>query len=176
MRVTSSPPISTPPPPTTAQPPNDPSNGQARIYTNPNTGKTHVFVGDGDDRINVHFNADGSATVNVNGEVHELTAEQASNLVVRGASGSDTITVTSDPALQSVPGVTLRGGHGHDIIVGGSGSDRIHGGRGDDSLDGGGGPGDEVWGGRGHDDFNNTDGDTVHRGLRDANVSPVIGA
>ena len=77
--------------------------------------KTTIDAGKGNDDIHVHTNFDGSVDVTVNDETHHFTAEQAQNLVVKGGSGSDSITY-SGSALTSRPNITIDGGSGNDMI------------------------------------------------------------
>lgn len=86
--------------------------------------RTVVDPGKGDDSVQVTRNEDGSATVTVNGERHELTPEQARNMRVTGGAGNDTITVVDNrDALHP----NYRFGTGTPTIEGGDGADRFEG-------------------------------------------------
>jgi len=68
------------------------------------------------DVIDIKYHADGSATVTVNGEEFEFTAEEAANLTVDGGDGNDTITVDLENSA-GTNGLTIVGGNGDDSIM-----------------------------------------------------------
>jgi len=110
-----------------------------------------VFAGPDNNSVNVNYNCDGTATVTVDGQKFEFSAEQAKNLKVYGGSGDDQIDVTGEAPADAQ--LTLNGGAGNDFIEGGSGSEDISGGSGEDSIYGGGGD-DSITGGSGNDYIN----------------------
>ncbi len=148
---------------------------EARVFTDNSTcpPKTVVDAGDGDDNIRVSCDPcrPGGVIVDVNGEKHHLTPEQARNLEIRGGKGNDTIIVDPDVKVGNWfdrltnRGITLDGGDGDDFIVGGGGNDTIRGGRGDDIILGGDGD-DRINGGDGDDLIMDWSGNNRMRGGR----------
>jgi Ca2+-binding RTX toxin-like protein len=142
---------------------------QATVTEQPN-GKLVLDAGSGDDNIRVSKGYNGGINVNVNGENHYFTAEDAKRLEIRGGSGNDRITVDANVRT----GLTLKGGDGDDTIIGGSGNDRIFGGNGNDVLLGrggndyinGGNGNDLILGGRGNDTLVGGNGNDVIGGGR----------
>jgi Ca2+-binding RTX toxin-like protein len=122
------------------------ANQPQATVTEQQNGKLVLDAGAGDDKIRVSQGYNGGINVNVNGENHYFTAEDAKRLEIRGGSGNDQITVDANVRT----GLTLKGGAGDDTIIGGSGNDRIFGGSGNDILLGRGGN-DYINGGSGND-------------------------
>jgi Ca2+-binding RTX toxin-like protein len=121
-------------------------NQPQATVTEQQNGKLVLDAGSGDDKIRVSQGYNGGINVNVNGENHYFTAQDAKRLEIRGGSGNDQITVDANVRT----GLTLNGGAGDDTIVGGGGNDRIFGGTGNDVLAGRGGN-DYINGGNGND-------------------------
>ncbi len=161
-------------------------------------GKTIIDAGKGSDDIHIHTNDDGSVNVNINGEDHHFSAQEAKNLEIRGGSGNDNITSSgeakgfsfnSDRGLFSGtglffggafsqntnPNLTIDGGKGNDYIEGGSGNDTILGGAGRDSILGGCGD-DKIDGGDGNDVIMGECGnDVIHGGRGNDSLSGGVG-
>jgi Ca2+-binding RTX toxin-like protein len=187
------PPLNCWPPRQPVEPPSLCPKPEAWVFTDYSSRppKTVVDAGDGDDQIRVSCNPGqpGGVIVDVNGEKHYLTAEQARNLEIRGGRGNDTIIVDQDVQVGhwfdrlnnrgitidggrgddfivgSRGNDTIRGGRGNDTIIGSEGDDNISGGRGDDSIFGGGGN-DRIAGGRGNDAIWGGEGDDTINGGR----------
>src|SRR4051812_45891801 len=114
---------------------------------------------DGDDRIGVTRNADGSLTVTNTGGWTTTRSGTYDSILVNGRPGNDLININSSVKLDTI----LYGAAGNDTLIGGSGDDRIYGGDGTDSLVGaagndslvslGGGSLDRYSGGAGIDSF-----------------------
>jgi Ca2+-binding RTX toxin-like protein len=117
-------------------------DGSAR----PSDGPIYINGGKGNDKIHIRDDDDGGVCVEVNGEEHFFTREEAERLVIRGGKGDDRIVNKTDI------GLSIDGGAGDDVLTGGGGDDRIRGGAGDDRIRGVGGD-DEVYGGTGDDDI-----------------------
>lgn len=153
-----------------------------------------VTTGPGDDHVRVVAGPDGTWSVLVGARFgehgihpsghHQLTADQARNLVIRTGSGNDVVEVPTGARLRFTlwtgggqdlvggpldRGVPLLGGggddriflgDGDDVALGGAGDDEIHGGTGIDSLHGQGGD-DRIVGGDGIDVVYGGRGDDV---------------
>jgi Ca2+-binding RTX toxin-like protein len=127
------------------------------ISTAPPTEQVVIETGDGDDNVQVTQDAStGEVTVNVNGEDHKFTGNDAQNLVIRAGNGNDTINVAPGVNVNLI----LRGEAGDDTIQGGAGNERIEGGAGNDTIDGGAGR-DYINGSTGNDKLYGGDGDDV---------------
>lgn len=103
------------------------ATGEARILKTAE-GKTLLQTGGGNDRVTIRQQADGSATADVNGEMHYFTAEEANNLIVDAGDGNDIVNVIGDLD------VGIKGGNGDDVIYGGTGDNRVSGGAGNDII------------------------------------------
>ncbi len=138
-----------------------------------------VTTGPGDDHVRVVAGPDGTWSVLVGtrfGEHgihhtghHQLTADQARNLVIRTGDGDDVaLGGAGDDEIHGVTGIdSLHGQGGDDRIVGGDGIDVVYGGRGDDVLLGGDGR-DVLEGGSGNDVVSGSaDGDVLSGGRGD---------
>lgn len=73
----------------------------------------------GNDKINVTQNSDGSINVNVNGKVTRYSEEEAKRLVIDAGKGDDEVTVDENVAI----GMHIAGGEGNDVLKGGAGND-----------------------------------------------------
>jgi len=114
------------------------------------------------DTVNVHYNADGSSVVTVNGEEFEFTAEETRDLAIHTGHGNDTVTVGGDSEGRG--GLSIYAGNGNDTITGGNGAETIYAGNGNDTVDSRGGN-DEIHGHSGNDTINAGSGnDTVDAG------------
>lgn len=113
-----------------------------------------VDAGDGDDEINVtQDKTTNDVTVEVNGEQHTFTGPDTNNLIIRGGTGNDRVTVDSGVTVD----LRIEGGDGNDYVRGGSGNDKIRGGAGNDELYGAAGN-DRIEAGEGNDVVSGGDG------------------
>ena len=119
-----------------------------------------IQSGSGNDEVAVDYHEDGSASVTINGETFEYSADEAKSLKFDLGSGNDTLTVTGD-AGENV--LEVHGGSGDDTLTGGVGEEHFFGDSGDDSIDAGGGN-DVIDGGTGDDRLHGGDGDDTLRG------------
>lgn len=104
-------------------------------------------TGDGDDRIEVLQNPNGSLDVGINGQVFETTLSPIQEVAIRAHGGDDVIRVDSGVRVNFI----IDGGEGNDTIEAlGSGNDRISGNGGDDVITVGRGN-NYVYGGAGDD-------------------------
>ncbi|MGH9379904.1 MAG: M91 family zinc metallopeptidase [Thermoanaerobaculia bacterium] len=126
-------------------------------------GRIALDAGAGDDRIRISQDqSTGEVAVDINGEVHTYTQQEASRLVVRAGAGDDFIDTNDDVTAN----LTLEGNDGEDFVVGGAGDDRIEGGTGKDTLFAGAGR-DYVYGGAGEDFIRGEEGDDILYGGND---------
>jgi len=128
---------------------------EAKVTRDPNG--TTIHAGGGNDKITVNENADHSVTVNVNGEQHHFTEEEAKTLTIDAGDGNDKVVVNGDT------GVTINGGRGDDLLMGGEGNDTLNGGEGRDIMAGGAGE-DILLGGAGDDRMYGQSGDDIMLG------------
>ena len=107
--------------------------------------------GDGDDKVDVSQNSDGSVRVTVNGEEYDVKLGQGQELGLRVGAGNDVVNVAPNVKVN----IVVDGGDGDDQITTGAGNDRVDGGAGNDTISGG----------EGRDDlFGNTGDDTIDGG------------
>lgn len=133
-----------------------PGASEATISTLPN-GRILLDTGGGDDRVEITQDpTSGEVTVDVNGEQHTFTREEANILVVSSGDGDDF--VNTDDGVTS--NLSFDGGEGDDFIIGGAGHDRMEGGAGDDLLFGGEGR-DYIHGASGEDFVRGEEGNDV---------------
>jgi len=140
------------------------------------TGEIVIITGSGDDNVTAQQHANGSATVIINGEVHEFSAREAQDLRIFLGEGNDSFVFTE--SQRGASNIYVYGGGGDDFLAGGRGDDRLSGGNGDDTILGGrgrdklnGGNGDDfIDGGRGCDDIIGGDGDDNLKGGRCADT------
>ena len=119
-------------------------------------GQTNIWLGSGNDKAHLHYNADGSGTLTVNGEKSELSKDEMKNVVLDAGRGNDQVVITGNPGLDNH--LTIAGGKGDDILQGGSGNEVIYGSKGQDVIYGGGGN-DTIDGGKGADYIDGGGGD-----------------
>ena len=120
--------------------------------------------GNGNDSVDVRYNPDGSATVTVNGEEYEFSADEMKNLTINTGKGNDTVVVQQENSAGR-NGLTINTGKGNDTVTGGDGNETINLGKGNDTVDSGGGD-DTVDGGRGNDHIVTGDGNDTVKGGR----------
>ena len=131
-------------------------------------------------KIQVVFN-----NLRVDSKIPELDAAPIKKVLINGAAGNDTITISQTgltPAFRPKVFV-IRGGLGADVINGGffndkifgeAGDDKINGGFGNDYIDGGDGN-DEITGGAGMDTLVGGAGDDTFLNLEPADQRPTTG-
>lgn len=138
--------------------PNEDSNRQ------PDAEFVVIDAGDGDDQMQITRDQQTrDVVVNVNGEEHRFTGQDAARLKIRAGDGNDTITVAPDVRISFV----IEGGAGDDNITGGAGNDRIEAGAGSDTVNGGDGR-DYINGNDGNDRlFGATGNDVIYGGAGD---------
>lgn len=133
-----------------------PGASEATISTLPN-GRILLDTGGGDDRVEITQDAtSGEVTVDVNGEQHTFTREEANILAVSSGDGDDFVD-TEDGVTSNL---SFDGGEGDDFIIGGAGHDRMEGGAGEDLLFGGEGR-DYIHGASGEDFVRGEEGNDV---------------
>jgi Ca2+-binding RTX toxin-like protein len=118
-------------------------------------GDLTVTGSSGDDTITLQNDNSGNVTATLNGQTSKAFAlAQVTAINVLGGAGNDTITIGAN-----LPGVSVKGGAGDDIITGGDGNDALSGQAGNDSIVGGadndsmlGGPGNDTLVGQSGDD------------------------
>lgn len=126
------------------------------------SGRTVVDLGSGDNQATVSRGSNGGLTITSDGRSVNLTAQQASNLVIRGGDGNDRIAVDADVTAN----LRIEGGNGNDTLIGGAGRNTLVGGAGDDYLQGGANA-DRFEGGAGRDVMYGLGGNDTMRGGAD---------
>ncbi len=134
-------------------------------------GTVTIDTGDGNDDVKASLNENtGEVTIEINGQKHTYSAEDAKNITIRTNGGNDRVEI--DPNMQ-IP-VTVEGGNGDDFIQGGAGNDHLDGGAGNDEISGGKGR-DMLVPGGGNDTIRTDDYDQVGPGQAGGTTTPSPG-
>jgi Ca2+-binding RTX toxin-like protein len=129
-----------------------------------------VLTATGDDAKNtITATRDGAGNILINGGAVSIdgqpTVANTTQIVASGGNGNDTISLVDSLNEPPLPGASLFGGSGNDVLTGGSGADQLDGGAGNDTVVGGKGT-DTAKLGAGNDVFiwNQGDGSDVVEG------------